>query len=80
MRCEFCRNPAQADSDDVAGDRFRTDPDGAEAGTGSEAYAPLARAIIGGLIASVAVTIFIVPAAYVLVYGRRRPASAEVPS
>jgi len=37
-------------------------------GTGSEAYAPLARAIIGGLIVSVALTVFIVPAAYLLVY------------
>ena len=42
-------------------------------GTGSEAYAPLARAIIGGLIVSVALTVFIVPAAYLIVY-RRRPA------
>ena len=41
-------------------------------GTGSEAYAPLARAIIGGLIVSVVLTVFIVPAAYVIVY-RRRP-------
>lgn len=41
-------------------------------GTGSEAYAPLARAILGGLTASLAATIFIVPAAYMLVYGRRR--------
>jgi multidrug efflux pump subunit AcrB len=40
-------------------------------GTGSEAYAPLARAIIGGLVVSVIVTIFIVPAAYILVFGRR---------
>ncbi len=47
-------------------------------GTGSEAYAPLARAIIGGLVVSVALTIFIVPAAYVLVYGRRRKTS-EIP-
>ena len=30
-------------------------------GTGSEAYAPLARAIIGGLVVSVAVTVFVVP-------------------
>jgi multidrug efflux pump subunit AcrB len=45
-------------------------------GTGSEAYAPLARAIIGGLIVSVALTVFIVPAAYLLVYRRRRPAIA----
>jgi multidrug efflux pump subunit AcrB len=40
-------------------------------GEGSEAYAPLARAIIGGLTASLATTIFIVPAAYVLAYRNR---------
>jgi multidrug efflux pump subunit AcrB len=40
-------------------------------GTGSEAYAPLARAIIGGLIVSVVVTVFVVPAAYLMVYRRR---------
>jgi multidrug efflux pump subunit AcrB len=39
-------------------------------GTGSEAYAPLARSIIGGLIVSVALTVFIVPAAYLLLYRR----------
>ena len=39
--------------------------------TGSEAYAPLARVIIGGLTASVALTIFVVPAAYLLVYEHR---------
>jgi multidrug efflux pump subunit AcrB len=39
-------------------------------GTGSEQYAPLARAIIGGLTASVVLTVFIVPAAYLMVYGR----------
>ena len=44
-------------------------------GTGSEAYAPLARAIIGGLTVSVALTVFIVPAAYLIVY-RRTAASA----
>jgi multidrug efflux pump subunit AcrB len=44
-------------------------------GTGSEAYAPLARAIIGGLVVSVAVTVFVVPAAYLIVY-RRRTADA----
>ena len=37
-------------------------------GTGSEQYAPLARAIIGGLTASVVLTVFIVPAAYLLAY------------
>jgi len=40
-------------------------------GTGSEQYAPLARAIIGGLTASVVLTVFIVPAAYLLVYRSR---------
>jgi multidrug efflux pump subunit AcrB len=49
-------------------------------GTGSEQYAPLARAIIGGLTVSVVLTVFIVPAAYLLVYRHRdernAPASA----
>jgi hydrophobic/amphiphilic exporter-1 (mainly G- bacteria), HAE1 family len=40
-------------------------------GTGAEQYAPMAKAIIGGLTSSVALTIFIVPAAYLLVYGKR---------
>jgi multidrug efflux pump subunit AcrB len=40
-------------------------------GIGSEAYAPLARAIIGGLLVSVALTVFVVPAAYLIVYRRR---------
>ena len=43
-------------------------------GTGAEQYAPMARAIIGGLTSSVMFTIFIVPAAYVLVYRNRRRA------
>ena len=37
---------------------------------GSEAYAPLARAIIGGLLVSVVVTVYLVPAAYLLVHGK----------
>jgi multidrug efflux pump subunit AcrB len=37
-------------------------------GTGSEAYAPLARAIIGGLLVSVVVTVYLVPAAYILAH------------
>jgi multidrug efflux pump subunit AcrB len=45
-------------------------------GTGSEQYAPLARAIIGGLFFSVALTVFIVPAAYLLVFRGRQPAGA----
>jgi hydrophobic/amphiphilic exporter-1 (mainly G- bacteria), HAE1 family len=39
-------------------------------GAGSEAYAPLARAIIGGLAVSVLLTVFIVPAAYYLAHRR----------
>ena len=38
---------------------------------GSEQYAPLARAIIGGLTVSVVVTMFLVPAAYLLVYRKK---------
>jgi multidrug efflux pump subunit AcrB len=37
---------------------------------GSEQYAPLARSIIGGLLVSLVVTVFIVPAAYLLVHGK----------
>lgn len=44
--------------------------------TGSEAYAPLARAIIGGLMSSIVLTIFVVPAAYLLMYRRRADAGA----
>jgi multidrug efflux pump subunit AcrB len=38
---------------------------------GSEQYAPLARALIGGLAVSVVVTMFLVPAVYLLIHGRR---------
>jgi multidrug efflux pump subunit AcrB len=44
-------------------------------GEGSESYAPLARAVLGGLALSVALTVFLVPAAYVLVYGGQERAS-----
>jgi multidrug efflux pump subunit AcrB len=37
-------------------------------GEGSESYAPLSRAIIGGLTVSVVLTVFIVPAAYLLIH------------
>jgi HAE1 family hydrophobic/amphiphilic exporter-1 len=40
-------------------------------GEGSESYAPLARSIIGGLAVSVVLTVFIVPAAFLIVYERR---------
>ncbi len=41
---------------------------------GSEQYAPLARAVIGGLGVSVVVTVFLVPAVYLVIHGRRRGA------
>ena len=37
-------------------------------GAGSESYAPLARAILGGLAVSVVLTVFLVPAAYFMVH------------
>ena len=48
-------------------------------GTGAEQYAPMAKAIIGGLTSSVVLTIFIVPAAYLLVYGKKNPQTAITP-
>jgi len=41
-------------------------------GAGSESYAPLARSIIGGLVVSVALTVFIVPAAFLVWYRRKQ--------
>jgi multidrug efflux pump subunit AcrB len=49
-------------------------------GTGAEQYTPMARAIIGGLTSSVLLTIFIVPAAYLLVYGKRSTKAAASPT
>jgi multidrug efflux pump subunit AcrB len=45
-------------------------------GAGSESYAPLARAIIGGLTVSVLLTVFLVPAAYYLVYRKEEVSNA----
>jgi multidrug efflux pump subunit AcrB len=45
---------------------------------GSEQYAPLARAMIGGLGVSVILTVFLVPAVYLVIHGRER--EAEVAS
>ena len=45
---------------------------------GSEQYAPLARAIIGGLLVSVVVTVYLVPAAYLIVHRKEERPSAEV--
>jgi multidrug efflux pump subunit AcrB len=44
--------------------------------TGSEQYAPLARAVIGGLGVSVVATVFLVPAVYLMIHGRRGPQNA----
>jgi multidrug efflux pump subunit AcrB len=46
-------------------------------GTGSEAYAPLARAIIGGLSVSVVLTVFLVPAAFLIVYRNKQRRESE---
>ena len=45
---------------------------------GSEQYAPLARSIIGGLTVSVVVTVFLVPAAYLLVHRKEEQPTSEV--
>jgi HAE1 family hydrophobic/amphiphilic exporter-1 len=45
---------------------------------GSEQYAPLARAIIGGLLVSVVVTVYLVPAAYLLVHRKESQNPQEV--
>ena len=44
---------------------------------GSEQYAPLARAIIGGLTVSVVVTVFLVPAAYLIIHRHEEADAAE---
>jgi HAE1 family hydrophobic/amphiphilic exporter-1 len=49
-------------------------------GRGSEAYAPLARAIIGGLLVSVVVTVYLVPAAYLIVHRKEEQSVQEVHS
>jgi HAE1 family hydrophobic/amphiphilic exporter-1 len=53
-------------------------------GAGGEAYAPLARAVIGGLAVSAAQTIFLVPSAYLLIHGalhaRSSGATTEQPA
>jgi multidrug efflux pump subunit AcrB len=44
---------------------------------GSEQYAPLARAVIGGLAISVVVTVFLVPAVYLIVHGPKEMLAEE---
>ncbi len=45
---------------------------------GSEQYAPLARAIIGGLLVSVVVTVYLVPAAYLIVHRKEESTKVKV--
>ncbi len=47
-------------------------------GTGAEAYAPLARAIIGGLLVSVVVTVYLVPAAYLWFHSKEERPTEEI--
>ena len=44
---------------------------------GSEQYAPLARAVIGGLLVSVVVTVYLVPAAYLIVHRGKESGTQE---
>ena len=44
---------------------------------GSEQYAPLARAVIGGLGVSVVVTVFLVPAVYLIIHRRYKQSPVE---
>ena len=49
-------------------------------GTGSEAYAPLARAIIGGLLVSVVVTVYLVPAGYLWAHRSDEKSTEALPA
>jgi len=51
----------------------RCDPIALKLGAGSEASAPLARATMGGLTASTALTLILVPAVYEWLYARSEP-------
>jgi multidrug efflux pump subunit AcrB len=42
-------------------------------GQGGEQNAPLGRAVIGGLIVATFATLFLVPIAFTIVHGRKRP-------
>jgi multidrug efflux pump subunit AcrB len=50
-------------------------------GEGSEAYAPLARALVGGMLLSLMLTVFVVPAAFYWFYEKQKsPLAARPPS
>jgi multidrug efflux pump subunit AcrB len=55
-------------------------PMGLKLGTGAEAYAPLARAIIGGLLVSVVLTVYVVPAAYLWFHRKEETHAPEMPA
>jgi hydrophobic/amphiphilic exporter-1 (mainly G- bacteria), HAE1 family len=44
-------------------------------GEGSEAQAPLARAVIGGLLSATVITLLVIPVIYALVHGQGEPVS-----
>ena len=46
-------------------------------GTGGEAYVPMARAIVGGMLLSVITGVYAIPALWYLVQGRRPVRRAE---
>jgi multidrug efflux pump subunit AcrB len=47
-------------------------------GTGAEAYAPLARVIVGGLLVSAMVTVYLVPAAYLWAHRHEESGPSEL--
>jgi multidrug efflux pump subunit AcrB len=47
-------------------------------GQGGEQYAPLGRAVIGGLLVATVFTLFVVPLLYSVLRQERRPAALEV--
>jgi multidrug efflux pump subunit AcrB len=51
-------------------------PMASKLGEGSESYAPLARALIGGLTLWVVITVFIVPAGFFVAYRNRHSSAA----
>jgi multidrug efflux pump subunit AcrB len=47
-------------------------------GEGGEQYAPLGRAVIGGLLVATVFTLFVVPLLYSVLRQKQRPAALEV--
>ena len=67
-RCHGLPDASAPDADDSLATILGMIPMALALEAGSEQYAPLARAIIGGLTVSVVVTVFLVPAAYLLIH------------